>query len=283
MAYGEWMPKIIKENKVEDGDVITYETRGNNFGVMKAYPDAKNIIGVVNSDSVLANPKNPGNVEHLDVYGNPIEFSSDLERWNYGHIPVAMYGIVKVKFIGESAVGRYVTMSEIQGVARMVKDDEKNAVIFGKIINDIKTDKQDPNEIRTVDIILIDNESMKESPDIQKRLIELDDIKDWTKNEIKKVQQSLLSKIMELSETVNFFLMQQLSGNNNGGSPSGININPGKPNGYDDIELPPLPDDEDIPPINFEDLEMPPMPDDEDIPPLNIDFSMMMPSTGGNK
>ena len=273
MAYGEWFPKLTKGDVVENGDVITYEKKGSNYGVMKAYPDAQNIIGIADVDSVIANPKNPGNVIHLDNYGNPIEFSSDMERWKYGHIPVALCGIVKVKFIGESSVGKYVTMSEIQGVARMVKDEEDNVVKFGKIINDILPDEQDHNVVRYVDIILIDNESLKGSPDIQKRLMELDDIKAWTKNELKKVQESLMTKIMELSETINYFIMSQLA--------SGVNNPP--EDDYPDIELPPLPEDEDIPPIDLGDIELPPLPDDEDIPPMDFDFSMMMPSSGGNK
>jgi len=156
MAYGEWLPKLNPQyGGFEDGDVIAYEERDNIVGYRKANSNDKFIIGVVCNGCTAFSHTEP-NPFFYDSAGNEIEFKDNQEKTSYGFIPVALNGIVRVKFKGEFVSGGLVCMSDVQGVSRLQTNPDTE-VAFGKLLNDISPSEGEEESIRYVDIILLDN------------------------------------------------------------------------------------------------------------------------------
>lgn len=171
MAYGEWLPKISpSEIQYEKGDVISYQNINDTAGYIKAQKSDKFIIGVVDDASIIS-----GHVPDAifyDTAGNEIEFETEEESIRYGFIPTAINGIVNVKFTGQSKIGGYVTMSDIQGVAKLKESNEE--IEFGKILNDGYSGN-DINEVRLIQIILLDNTIANENKKIKDQVTEIND------------------------------------------------------------------------------------------------------------
>lgn len=162
MAYGEWLPKFVPAfDSFEDGDIIAYDNDNGVVGYRKANEDDKFIIGVADTSAVALSGKVPYNEDYYDERGDEIEFKTEEDKLLYGHIPTALNGIVSVKFKGESRIGGYVVMSDVPGVARMREEDD-DLISFGKILKDPINDTMDMDEVRSIQVLLLDNEIMKE-------------------------------------------------------------------------------------------------------------------------